>query len=478
MSSVELVQQFLLQIKQHDPYLKAVLAISPVALEEARRLDVERQEGKIRGPLHGIPIIIKDNIATDPRLGMDTTAGSFALVDSKPKQNAEVIEKLIKSGAIILAKTNLSEFAFYKGTGLPSGWSALGGQTQSAYTRGDVIRGDGFLGHSSPAGSSSGSAVGVSAGYAPISLGTDTTGSVVLPATRAALYALRLTQETAPMKGIIPISNSFDSLGPMAKCVQDLANVLDVIIDPSTSGVPAEGFNSSLPQSWSKLRVGVLDPEVWYLTARSCKPNQKAHAQMVRETKAAYDKIRTLALSFKEVKLLNPDEVTQEDGKGLTELFEADFRNDINSYLFDLETSNIRSLASILEFNQKARERELPPDYPQQDLLVNAQNNNLTSEERDSIFEAVRRISRKQAIDETLETNKIDVIVGPADSSFSLLACASGYPSAVMPLSYLDFNGRPFGLFALTSAHGEHLLLQVLSAFEHTFPERKPPSCF
>ncbi|KAF8852531.1 amidase signature enzyme [Acephala macrosclerotiorum] len=458
--STDLVQQSMALIQKHDGYLKAILATSPESMNEARRLDEERAAGRVRSPLHGIPILIKDNIATHPQLGMDTTAGSFALKGSCPKTNAVVVQMLIDAGAIIIAKSQLSEFAFYKGTGLPSGWSALGGQAQSAYTNDDVQPDDLFLGHSNPGGSSTGSAVGVSAGYAPISIGTDTTGSVIIPATRATLYRMRVTKGIIPMDGVIPLSNTFDSIGPMAKSVEDLANMLDIMVDSDKTSIPEGGYKSCLEGKWSSLRIGVLDPEKWQYPPDAARPNAKATKQMVKETKAVYQKLRKLVAQFYEVELISLDSLDTLDGKGLFTLFAF-----LSSYSTILESSQVQTLQDVIRFNKAHASEELPPDYPQQDLLIAAANNTMASSERTEILNHVIYMGKSKGIDETLEKYKVDVILGPADC----------YPSVTMPLSYLKFNGRPFGVFAIAKAHREDLLLNVLSAWEKTFPSRKPP---
>lgn len=205
LTSEDLVKRSFAQMDKCDGYLKAIISRAPKALKVARKLDIERKQSYVRGPLHGISILVKDNVATDPRWGVDTTAGSCALKGSRPPGSVSVVSKLVAAGAIIIAKSHLSEFANYKGSDLPPGWSAIGGQTQSAYTSDNVDKADLGFGHSNPGGSSTGSAVGVSAGYAAIAIGTGTTGSVNIPSTRAALYGIRITTGTSDMNGIIPL---------------------------------------------------------------------------------------------------------------------------------------------------------------------------------------------------------------------------------------------------------------------------------
>ncbi|KAH8601745.1 amidase signature domain-containing protein [Bisporella sp. PMI_857] len=494
LTSVDLVNQGFAQIERYDDYLRAIISVSPTALEDARRLDRERVSGRIRGPLHGIPMLIKDNVATSLELGMDTTAGSFALQDSRPLANADIVNKLVEAGVIIIAKSQLSEFANYKGSGLPPGWSAIRGQCQSAYTSDDFDLDDLGFGHSvsslftflykllncynyqSPGGSSTGSAVGVSAGYASIGLGTDTTGSVVIPATRAGLYSIRLTTGITSMEGIVPFSRKFDTVGPLAKGARDIANILDVIVDRGATNVPLGGYASVLHGKWDHLKIGTLSPEKWFIPPSLGRPNPAAREQMDRETREAYRKMQNLGATVKSVELVSWEEMSPANGKGIFDLFEADFRKDIESYLKVLPSSSIKTLDDIIKFNIEHASLELPKGYESQDLLIRAANNSMSTEAYEKTFAQMRLVSRDMGIDKTLRTDEVDVIIGPADSAFSLLACGAGYPSATLPLSYLDFNGRPFGLFALTTAHHEDTLLQVMSAWESTFPARKPPS--
>ncbi|KAL2820868.1 amidase signature domain-containing protein [Aspergillus cavernicola] len=205
-TSQTLVNMYLDQIDKHDNYLHAMIQTTPreILMKRAQELDKEREAGKVRGPLHGIPIILKDSVATHLSLGLGTTAGSLALLDSKSRRN----DVLLARGAIILGKSDLSEFSDGRG------WSAVGGQTQSAYVRGGILSDDGSAGHSNPGGASTGSAVAVSAGYTLIAVGEETDGSLICPAGRAALYTIKPTIGFVPSDGIVPISRNFDSTGP------------------------------------------------------------------------------------------------------------------------------------------------------------------------------------------------------------------------------------------------------------------------
>ena len=275
---------YLHQISTYNGYLHAMIATAPekLLLERATLLDKERLDGKIRGPLHGIPVIIKDNMATHPDLGMETTAGTFALVGSRVRDGASAINQLYEAGAIIIGKANLSELSNFRGFQMPGGWSAVGGLTQSPYVVGGKRWDDGFNGHSSTGGSSSGSCSSVAAGFAPVSIGTDTNGSILVPATRHDVYALKPTLGLISQDGICPISSDFDSAGPIAKCATDIAILMDALVDPNRSSeIPQGGYTPYLTKSFNGIRIGVLNPSEWRMPPATLFPVASAEAQMV-----------------------------------------------------------------------------------------------------------------------------------------------------------------------------------------------------
>ncbi|KAJ5710070.1 hypothetical protein N7493_009662 [Penicillium malachiteum] len=472
--SYDLVKRYLAQIVQHDDKLRAMIKTTPIELLEATAisLDEERASGKIRGPLHGIPILIKDNIATHPSLGLPTTVGSLALLSSKPSKNAHIIDQIIDAGLIIMGKTNLPEFANARGSKMPNGWSAVRGQTESAYVRGRAEDGNTPEGHWNPSGSSTGSAVGVSAGYAPIAIGTETDGSLVSPSNRAALYTIKPTIGLVSGEGIIPISSTFDSAGPMTKSTYDLAVLLDVLVTEPAS----ESFTTSLTGSWSDISVAALDPAVWKLEMDNDNPADGARDQINREIREAYKAIEEKAKKFvNNIDLISPDEFKIDGESCEWTIVQADMKPQLNAYLEGLEESDVRSLAEIIAFNEKHADLELPPHHPRQDTLIKSQNNTTSAEEYERNLSFLRQMGREKGVDLALKTHGVDVIIGPADSELSSMASATGYPICAMPLSYLDLNGRPFGMAAIAGKHQEHLLIKVMSAWEATFPARQPP---
>ncbi|KAM6481340.1 amidase signature domain-containing protein [Trichoderma sp. SZMC 28011] len=276
--------------------------------EVAKALDEERAAAKVRGPLHGIPVLVKDNIATLPNTGLRTTAGSLSLWSSKPKENAKLVDLLIASGAIILGKANLSEFSNSHGSMMPSGWSAIGGQVQSAYVRGGLDLDDSKDGHSNPSGSSSGSAV----------------------AGRAALYTIKPTIGLIPQHGIVPMSTNFDSGGPMTKTSHDLAVLLDILASRS----PSESYTKSLTGSWSGISVAALNYSKWRYPDSFIKPADGAEAQILKETREAYDLIKTKVDKFvDDVDLVTVDSFELEGKNPLDIITMSDMKRDLTAYL-------------------------------------------------------------------------------------------------------------------------------------------------
>ncbi|KAI1144927.1 amidase family protein [Nemania diffusa] len=476
-TSRQLVKLYLDQISQYDGYLKAVIATAPPDLLDrtATELDNERAKGKTRGPLHGIPVLVKDNIATAPDYQLPTTCGSLALVGSKPRQNAAIIDRLVAAGAIILGKANLSEWAWYRSDFADSGWSAVGGQTQSAYVRGGFRQNDTGGGHRNPGGSSSGSAVAVAAGFSPVSIGTETLGSLIMPSDRAALYTIKPTIKLIPQDGIILVSDEADSAGPMTKSVLDLANLLDVLIDPSKTTVPDGGYKSAVTGEWGDIKIGVVEPEKWLFPTKIVKYEQEASEQMLREWKLAYDRLKTLTKSVKPVTLLSLDEATVNGTQDFSSAFAFNFQHLLKEYLSSIDDSMIHTLEDLIKFNEEHAKEELPPSADNQAGLIRALHTEMSADEYRLLIHNARERCGKNGIDKVLQENEVDIIMGPGDGPIMNIAGTAGYPSASLPLGYLDFNGRPFGLQIMAKAHQEALLIQVQSAWEATFPKRQPP---
>ncbi|KAI4257637.1 MAG: hypothetical protein L6R42_005531 [Xanthoria sp. 1 TBL-2021] len=461
-----LVDLCLSQIQKHNRegmMLNAIIATVPKdqALEAARKLDEERAQKGPRGPMHGIPIIVKDTLCS-PTLGVDTTCGSFALKGAKAKKNAAVLDALLRAGMIILAKTNLSEFGGMKQALMTGGWSAVGGQTQSPYVRGGVQPNCTFLGHSTPAGSSAGSAAGVAAGFAPVSIGTESDGSLVQPATRASLYGMKATLHTLDTFGIQPISPEFDSAGGMAKTVEDLAKTMDLLQE-------GKDYTSHLTSFFKGLRLGFVDPELWKAADFVVEPNKDFDVQNLAAMNAAISKIRDAgARVVQPVKLVTLEETMEEGGEDIDELMDHDFKVSLKEYLSNFENpSNVYGLEDLIDYNKEHADLELPPEHPNQDVLIGALNSNMTDQQCKERL-AITRHRATSAIKKSLAENEIDVILGPADSRIASVAAAAGFPVATVPLGLADFNGRAFGMLLISPENTEAKMFEVMSAWEAT----------
>ncbi|PNP44102.1 hypothetical protein TGAMA5MH_04387 [Trichoderma gamsii] len=476
-TSKHLVQVYLSQIKRHNDYLKAIISIAPesLLLERADMLDEERKNGKLRSPLHGIPILVKDNIATHFKsTGLDTTAGSLALVNSSPRINAPVVDRLLDAGLIVIGKASLSELSWWKGKNLICGWNAVSGQAQSPYVKGGIRPDDSFAGHSNPGGSSSGSAIAVAAGFAPVSIGTETFGSLMLPAGRAALYSLKPSRSLISLTGIVPISSFSDQPGPMTKTTKDLAMLMDIITDPGN--VPPGGYASRVTGSWEGLKIGTVDPELWKYTPDIRKVlDEDMENQLIEQVRHAYGVFKEHAAVFKDNVSLNIVDTFFVNGEEvLLKIFEKGFKEEFENYLKLLDTPQIRTLGELVAFNKAHADQELPQGYDNQDILELSEKSNVTSEDRESHVSHLTEFGRDQGVNKIFDEHDLNIIMGPIESPLYYFAAACGYPVAAMPLDYLDYNGRPHGLCAVAKEEG--LLIQLQSAYERAFPPRKPPT--
>ncbi|KAI1631317.1 amidase family protein [Biscogniauxia mediterranea] len=474
LTSVEILNEYYRRILTYNGYLKAVYQLAPGAVDRAKALDSQRASGTVLGPLHGIPILLKDNVGTDPSMGMDNTGGNLALVGSTAVRNAPIVDRLLQAGAIIMGKTTLSQS---RGTGIRCGWSALHGQSQNPYIRGGIDPTDGLAGHSSPGGSSSGSGIAVAAGLAPMAIGTETEGSLISPSTRQSLYTIKATLGSIPNEGIIPISHHLDIAGPMCTTVKDTADLLTVLIGNGRPDVPPGGYATAMKgeAGWKELRVGTLDPEKY----RHGEPLQTQIPEAVEEIKTAtlrgYERIKELALQYHYDVSLRPDEDFEYEGaSALSELMVADFELDFDKYLGGTENSQVTSSKELVGWNRAHADQVLPTEYPNQEFLERSVAFDHSSDRRRKLIEHI--VAMGQSLPDALDKYDIDVIIGPADSSFSRYSAATGLPLCSLPLGYIEYNGRPIGLTAI--ARSEVTLITLQGAFEATFPQRVPPSAF
>ncbi|CEJ62613.1 hypothetical protein PMG11_11110 [Penicillium brasilianum] len=478
-TSVQIIREYYRSIVQFNGYLNAIYELAPGALAEAERLDNLRADGVVLGAFHGIPILLKDNIATDASLGLGTCAGGIALIGSVPKKNASIVEKLVDAGAIILGKATMSEYGDFKSMTNRSGWSAAAGQAQNPYVTGGDDPQDGLGGHSSTGGSSSGSAVAVTAGLSPISIGTETQGSLIVPAVRAALYTIKVGQGIIPGDGIFPISHRFDTAGPMAKSVKDIADLLTVLVDSHSTTVPEGGYSSAMCGSdgWKDLTIGTLDPDDWLASEMMIKPVAEATAQIKHETLSAYKIIQGLAKSYhQKVPLPSAESFNINGEDAFLNILLGDFPSDCNRYLAGLESSRVRSLQELVEWNRANGAVALPHGCDSQDILEHALKSKYTDEEFSKFLNHVQSIGTK--FDDVFERYGLDVVIGPTDCLLGMFSAVKAAPIVNLPLAYLDYNGRPISLLAAAPRHKEATLIKLMSAFEATFPPRKPPAAF
>ncbi|KAF2469965.1 amidase signature enzyme [Lindgomyces ingoldianus] len=469
-----LVEDYFAQIDRHNHdgmNIRAVISAAPreSTLQLARQLDKEREEIGARGPLHGIPVLVKDVFFT-PSLGMPTTLGSAAFIDAIAPRDADIVSRLLKAGAIIIGKANLSELGAMKGEGLKAGWSVTGGQTQSPYVRGGITPNATMLGHSTPAGSSAGSAAGIAAGFAALGVSTETDGSTVQPATRAALYGLKATLGSAPTWGSQPITPIFDSIGGMAKTPSDLANLMEVLQE--------KRYAEFLTKSWEGLKIGFVDPALWQPAPFVVEPVPEFTAQSNEAFASAVERIRGKGAKVVEnVPLITLPEVFENGVEGVFDtdsLMDGDMRRAFGDFLAEFEGFEIKTLADLVKWNEDHAEVELPPEAPSQSYLIDALNNKMTQETFNAGVEHMRRRSREKIL-QTLGEFDVDVILGPADARMASVAACAGYPIATVPLGFAEFNGRAFGLNIIAPSNAEGKILQVMSAWEGTIPEGRAP---
>ena len=445
-TSVDLVKLYTARIKQtntNGPGLNAVRALNPNAEKEAKVLDAERKAGKLRGPLHGIPVLVKDNIDVK---GMPTTAGSFALKDSYPADDAPVVKELREAGAVILGKTNLSEFANFTTSGMPSGYSSLGGQVLNPYDASQT-----------PSGSSSGSGVAAAAGMAAAAVGTETSGSILSPANANSLVGVKPTVGLVSRTGIIPISATQDTAGPMTKTVYDAAAMLSGMAgvdpeDPATAGAaPYDDTDYTAGLSTTSLqgaRLGYIEP---------AQPNELFTA--------------ALATLRAEGATLVPVTVGNTRAGSILTL---EFERDLNAYLDRLpESAPMDSLTDIVEFNKTQPNRMKFG----QTLLVESEAVDLTDPATLASYEATKAqglTETRAAIDSVLTANDLDAIVSP--QSTTGVAARAGYPSVIVPAGYFAANGRPGGISFAGTAWTEASLLSLAYDYEQASMKRRGPS--
>ena len=473
MTARSITQQYLARIDELDrkgPTLRHVIEINPDALSIADSLDQERKAGRVRGPLHGIPILLKDNIDTADR--MTTTAGSLALEGSIPSQDAFIAAKLRAAGAVLVGKANLSEWANFRSTHSSSGWSARGGQAKNPYVL-----------DRNPCGSSSGSGGAVAANLCAGAIGTETDGSIVCPASANGVVGIKPTIGLVSRTGIIPIAHSQDTAGPMARTVRDAAIILNALagIDPRDAATmasrsrPRIDYTRSLdPNGLRGARIGVARTRFF------------GYSDVTdRITNAAID-----AMKAEGAVIVDPANIATagkfDDSEFDVLLYE--FKADLNAYLAGLGPKvPVRTLQDIIDFNERNKDREMP--WFGQEIFLMAQKKGPLSEKkyRDVLARNIR-MSRTQGIDATMSKYKLDAIVAPTGSppwvtdlingdhfsgASSTPAAVAGYPNINVPAGYS--HNLPVGISFFGRAHSEATLIKLAYAYEQATKHRRAP---
>jgi len=471
LTSRALVRLYLRRIEELDrrgPTLRSVIEVNPDALEIAAALDRERKQKGARGPLHGIPILVKDNIDTADR--MTTTAGSLALEGWIPPEDAFLVKRLREAGAVILGKANLSEWANFRGSRSSSGWSARGGQTRHPYAL-----------DRNPSGSSSGSAVAAAAGLCAAAVGTETDGSIVSPANACGVVGIKPTLGLISRSGIIPIAHSQDTAGPMARTVADAAALLGGMTgvdpnDPPTAqqGRLLGGYTGFLKADGLRgARLGV---------ARQFFGGHR-RVDAVAE-KALEDLKRQGAVLVDLAEIPNLNAFGASEG----EVLRYEFKADLNKYLARLPAGRPRSLKELIAFNEREREREMP--FFGQEIFVQSEAKGpLTDKAYLDALARNHRLTRAEGLDVVFSREKVDAVIAPTGGpagmtdpiyggsggvrSPSSIAAVSGYPHITVPAGYIF--GLPVGLSFIGPAWSEGRLIELAYGYEQATRHRKPP---
>lgn len=464
----ELVNLYLNRIKEIDqagPAINSVIEVNPDAVEIAKSLDSERKAGKVRGPLHGIPVLIKDNIDTADK--MLTTAGSIAMEGNRAEKDAHIVSKLRQAGAVILGKTNLSEWANFRSTRSSSGWSSRGGQTKNPYI---LSR--------NPCGSSSGSGAAVAANLCVVAIGTETNGSIACPSSINGIVGVKPTVGLVSRSGIIPISETQDTAGPMTRTVRDAAIVLTAIagedkVDAATSRLSGLGmldYSSFLnADGLAGKRIGL---ERSYL---------KVHEGVDALLQNAIELMKSKGAEIVEVDLLKRLNVDQEE----FELLQYEFKDGLNKYLANSQ-GKVKSLAELISFN-KENEEQVMPFFKQEILEQSQAKEGLEREGYKKVLAKVKETA--QIIDDVLKENNLQVICGPTNGpawctdlvngdhflGYGMYspAAMAGYPSITVPMGQLE--KLPVGITFFASAFQESMLFEIGYAFEQASLLRRPP---
>jgi len=473
LSAVDITQKYLNRIEEIDkngPVLNSILSINPDALSIAEQLDKERDAGNIRGPLHGITVLLKDNIETGDK--MAATAGALVLEKNVPEQDAFITKKLREAGAVILGKANLSEWANFRSTRSASGWSAIGGQTRNPNVT-----------SRNPCGSSAGSGAAVSANLCCLAIGTETNGSVVCPSSANGVVGIKPTLGLWSRSGIIPLAHSQDTAGPMVRTVTDGAILLGALTGIDNNDAATKQSDGHFHKDYTKFldkdglkgaRIGV---------ARNYFGFHKETDDMME---AAIETMKKAGADVVDPVTLEPEE---QWGQAGFDVLLYEFKHDLNKYLKTVNPAvEVETLEDIIAYNKAHKEESMP--YFGQEILEMAQEKGpLTDKKYKEALKKIRLLSREKGIDAVIEKHNLDVIVAPTGGpawpidvvngdhfggGSSSMAARAGYPNITVPAGYI--HDLPVGISLFGTAWSEPTLLRIAYSFEQHSNIRKTPA--
>ncbi|KAI0012980.1 amidase [Xylariaceae sp. FL0662B] len=476
----DLTECYLERIEKLNGYLRAVIELNPDALAIAKQMDTERINGHVRGPLHGVPFLVKDNIATKDK--MQTTAGSSMLTGAEVPEDAQVVKLLRRAGAVLLGHANMSEWASMRATYYAEGYSSRGGQSRNPYNLAE-----------NAGGSSSGPAIAVATNMCSFSIGTETDSSVVLPADRNGIVGIKPTVGLTSREGVIPESHNFDTVGTFGRTVADAALALDAICEPTKNLVSHISDKNIL----NGAKFGLPQKRIWQTAASD--DSVKSQYTALRNV---LDEMRKVGIEIVDVEIPSaeerfpvgggwdwdyPSKIGHPEQSEFT-VVKVDFYNDLKRHLSQLITNphNIWGLEDVIEYNIKHTEREggVPGTHPawptgQDSFDKSASSKGLENDTYKSAWEFIREKSRDEGIDPALRWGGeiLDGLLVPiqADGGVATqIAAQAGYPMITIPVGVAD-NGVPFGLAIIQEAYHEEKLVKFGSALEDLVNGRPQP---
>jgi amidase len=470
-SSKSITKLYLDRIAAFDkkgPAINAVIEINPDAIAIAKQMDAERKNGKIRSKMHGIPVLIKDNIDTGDK--MMTTAGATALIGNVAKEDAFIVKKLREAGAVLLGKTNLSEWANFRSSRSTSGWSSRGGQTRMPYIL-----------DRNPSGSSAGTGASVAANFCVIGIGTETDGSITSPASINGLVGIKPTVGLVSRTGIIPISATQDTAGPMGRTVKDAAIFLGILagIDNRDAVTLESKGKSKVDYTLNLSKDGLKGKRIGVEKSFFRRRNE----DVIAIFKDAIDKMKAQGAIIVEVDLNS--KVNAATGDSEFEVLQYEFKDGVNNYLATAN-AKVKTLADVIAFNNENQDTAMP--YFKQETLISS---NLKGDLKDKAYlEAVEKSTKsRKVISDTLKENNLDAICGISNGpsacidningdysngfSFSGPAATAGYPHITLPMGML--HELPIGISFIADAYQEEEIIKIAYAFEQATLQRKAP---